>query len=41
MLFAFSDDELGRVVALVRQGTFDGGKRLPHLADLTPLIPVS
>ena len=37
---AFSDDELSGMLALVRQCTLDGGKRLPHLADLPSLIPV-
>ena len=35
---AFSDDELSGMLALVRQCTLDGGKRLPHLADLPSLI---
>ena len=37
---AFSDDELRGTLALVCQSTLDGGKRLPHLADLPPLIPI-
>jgi len=40
MGLAFADDELRGALALVCQSTLDGGKRLPHLADLPPLIPV-